>query len=299
MFNFMKKDKSASAAEAVEKDEKERKRREKKKKHSQHLEGSKMTSDELQRLDEVRKSLRKVTGKLHKKDKLPSGIIADYRDTFDANNAENYNLSPVSESSSTHSSYSNVSGVITRPTSLPAARPASRGILKGQNYNAPVSRSMSAELDDQSILLKNTQANEYLYDQLTQSPKKSPRAPSPPLLDEASADREVSYESVPPTIKVRAYADHVSPVHQSSPQKLLPALTVGELRVLLTGENIGLHQRPLSTEFAIQLPNVKSIPELWDLGNRVLNKDQNDMSKTKEGAGGIKRSDSKRFKIHK
>lgn len=255
MFNFMKKDKGGSASDQ-DKEEKERKRREKKKKHSMHLEGSKMTSDELQRLDEVRKSLKKVTGKLHRKDanKLPSGIIADYRDTFDAGGP----AGPASDtSSSTHSSYSNIStGVsgtmgINRPSSLP-----SRGILKSQSSNGVV-RSASAALDDPSILLKNTQANEYLYEGRNPSPKKSPTKDSP-MND--SADREVSYVSVPPTIKVRAHADHVSPVHldssSTSPKIPLPALSAGELKIMLTGENIGLGQRPLSTDFSIRLPSL-------------------------------------------
>ncbi|XP_059090834.1 unconventional myosin-XVIIIa-like isoform X2 [Tigriopus californicus] len=266
MFNFMKKDKGGSSTDQ-DKEEKERKRREKKKKHSMHLEGSKMTSDELQRLDEVRKSLKKVTGKLRKDNhKLPSGIIADYRDTFDAGNAENVQTGPASDSSSTHSSYSNIStGVsvgplgITRPTSLPPPIPPSRGILKGQNYNGVV-RSASTALDDPSILLKNTQANEYLYEGRNKSPKKSPKAVANTPMNE-SADREVPYVSVPPTIKVRAHADHVSPVHPSSssttsPKKPLPALTSHELKIMLTGENIGLGQRPLSTDFSIQLPGL-------------------------------------------
>ena len=86
MFTFGKK---------KDKEEKEKRKKEKREKHKQFIES--MTSDELSRLDELRRSL---TGS-KEKDKLPSGITADYR-----------NLA-VPDSSGAESSSS-----LSRPTSL-------------------------------------------------------------------------------------------------------------------------------------------------------------------------------------
>lgn len=85
MFNFMKK----SAGD----DDKERRKREKKLRKEAKGTGSgsgiggvggvtgSMSTDELLRLDEVRRSL-KIRGRRKEKEKLPSGITADYSADF-------------------------------------------------------------------------------------------------------------------------------------------------------------------------------------------------------------------------
>ncbi|XP_046385320.1 unconventional myosin-XVIIIa isoform X4 [Ischnura elegans] len=93
MFNFMKKDRGEGGLEKEkDREEKERKKREKKerkenKKRESRSEG-RMTAEELLRLDEVRRSLKLrpgvVVGRRRRRDKekLPSGITADYSATF-------------------------------------------------------------------------------------------------------------------------------------------------------------------------------------------------------------------------
>ncbi|XP_076647208.1 unconventional myosin-XVIIIa isoform X1 [Halictus rubicundus] len=74
MFNFMKK--------ATEKDDKEKRKREKKeRKDVKKRDRSSMSAEELLRLDEVRRSL-KIPGRRKEKEKLPSGITADYSASF-------------------------------------------------------------------------------------------------------------------------------------------------------------------------------------------------------------------------
>ncbi|KAG5331851.1 MY18A protein, partial [Acromyrmex charruanus] len=74
MFNFMKK--------AAEKDDKEKRKRQKKeRKDVKKRDRSSMSAEELLRLDEVRRSL-KIPGRRKEKEKLPSGITADYSASF-------------------------------------------------------------------------------------------------------------------------------------------------------------------------------------------------------------------------
>lgn len=84
MFNFMKKE--------SDRDEKERRKREKKlrKEAKDGAARSSMSAEELLRLDEVRRSL-KIRGRKKDKEKLPSGITADYSSFF-ANLDENREL---------------------------------------------------------------------------------------------------------------------------------------------------------------------------------------------------------------
>ncbi|KAL6267617.1 hypothetical protein P5V15_000692, partial [Pogonomyrmex californicus] len=72
MFNFMKK--------TAEKDDK-RKREKKEGKNVKKRDRSSMSAEELLRLDEVRRSL-KIPGRRKEKEKLPSGITADYSASF-------------------------------------------------------------------------------------------------------------------------------------------------------------------------------------------------------------------------
>ncbi|XP_023703143.1 unconventional myosin-XVIIIa isoform X2 [Cryptotermes secundus] len=75
MFNFMKKG-------GIEKEEKEKRKKEKKeRKENKKRDRGSMTADELLRLDEVRRSL-KIRGRRKEKEKLPSGITADYSASF-------------------------------------------------------------------------------------------------------------------------------------------------------------------------------------------------------------------------
>ena len=148
MFNFGRK-----------KEDKDKKRREKKDRHKKFLDGgSVMTQDELNRLSELS---RKQSGS---PEKLPSGITADYR-LLDKDNPDSSSLKmPKKEkaSSDKHDSLTR-----SRPTSLDTPPPLperpppkmKKSILKSsQSYD--VSRSVSSELDDPHILLKNTKANE-------------------------------------------------------------------------------------------------------------------------------------------
>ncbi|KAJ9582345.1 hypothetical protein L9F63_003305 [Diploptera punctata] len=75
MFNFMKKG-------GIEKEEKEKRKKEKKeRKENKKRDRGSMTAEELLRLDEVRRSL-KIRGRRKEKEKLPSGITADYSASF-------------------------------------------------------------------------------------------------------------------------------------------------------------------------------------------------------------------------
>ncbi|XP_014238086.1 unconventional myosin-XVIIIa isoform X3 [Trichogramma pretiosum] len=74
MFNFMKK--------TTEKEEKEKRKREKReKKDVKKRDRSSMSAEELLRLDEMRRSL-KIRSRRKEKEKLPSGITADYSASF-------------------------------------------------------------------------------------------------------------------------------------------------------------------------------------------------------------------------
>ncbi|XP_037923856.1 unconventional myosin-XVIIIa isoform X3 [Hermetia illucens] len=84
MFNFMKKGVGAGerGGEKSDRDEKEKRKRDKKmrKEAAKGVSGS-MSTEELLRLDEVRRSL-KIRGRRKEKEKLPSGITADYSAEF-------------------------------------------------------------------------------------------------------------------------------------------------------------------------------------------------------------------------
>ena len=106
MFSFIKKEKTTE-----EREEKERRKREKRerkeKKHSLHLEnGSKLSQDELHRLDDIRRSLKSTL----KKERLPSGIVADYRDVAGGEaGASSGGIAHSESGSSTNSNWSTLS----------------------------------------------------------------------------------------------------------------------------------------------------------------------------------------------
>ena len=153
MFNFGRK-----------KEDKDKKRREKKDRHKKFLDGgSVMTQDELNRLSELS---RKQSGSVSSgsPEKLPSGITADYR-LLDKDKTDSSSLKMPKKEKSSSDKHDSLTR--SRPTSLGTPPPLperpppkmKKSILKSsQSYD--VTRSVSSELDDPHILLKNTKANE-------------------------------------------------------------------------------------------------------------------------------------------
>ena len=214
MFNFGRK---------KEKDEKEKKKKDKKERRKQYIDS--MSQDELTRLDELRKSLG--AGKASSPEKL-SGITADYRDQEGVESGG----SVSSKSSSSISSMSRPTSLISPTTStssipppLPARPPPKKiqkkSILKSsKTYD--VSRSVSSDLDDAHVLLKNTKENSeyinvYKRAQMLAASQSSPNkskenSPASSGHSNEFQDREVPFEMAQATVKVRVHSDHVSPV---------------------------------------------------------------------------------------
>lgn len=177
----------------VEKDEKEKRKKEKEGKKKR--ERGSMTTEELLRLDEVRRSL-KIRGRRKEKEKLPSGITADYSENFFAElerdpefnrtgSLPGHTLSKGSPSTnrgeiSTHSDSSETSlNSLNTPQapqkSLPPLppRPPKRGILKGYKTNATSSEYYeNHDPNSTSLLVRNTLQNEVITYQNVQ-PKNS------------------------------------------------------------------------------------------------------------------------------
>jgi hypothetical protein len=265
MFNFRKK----SEKSEKEKEEKERRKREKRerKERLKGMDTSTLSTEEMARLDEMRKTLKGI-----EKAKKAEHITQE-------DNAENTNYDSGASGSSetTWSMSSGAGGSLTRAGLGAPPRPPSRGILKGHNYN--VARSVSSELDDANILLKNTQANEMLlYENLLRAGK-SPKSPLSPAKESLispgeSADRDLAFEHIVAT-KVRAHKDHVSPVSPTKvsmlhlgasdapkrPSSMTKPMSSAELRLLVSGESVGVNLRPLSSDFSIELPGEKEVGE--------------------------------------
>ena len=210
MFNFGRK---------KEKDEKEKKKKDKKERRKQYIDS--MSQDELTRLDELRKSLGGA-GKASSPEKL-SGITADYRDHEGESGG-----SVSSKSSSSISSMSRPTSLISPTTStssipppLPARPPPKKSILKSKK-SYDVSRSVSSDLDDAHVLLKNTKENSeyinvYKRAQMLAASQSSPNkskenSPASSGHSNEFQDREVPFEMAQATVKVRVHSDHVSPV---------------------------------------------------------------------------------------
>ena len=251
MFNFGRK---------KDKDEKDKKRKEKKDRKKQFIDS--MTQDELSRLTELRKSVTK-------ENQLPSGITADYRD--------HQSPDPDSTSSNTSSTWSGREGSLGRPTTLGSPPPlperppprlsSKKSILKSKK-NYEVSRSVSSDLDDECVLLRNTKDNEYInvYRRSALSPQKgvplvpltSPNKSSPSTSSGGHsndfADRELGFEIAQHTVKIRVHSNHVSPV---TPPENLRMMQQSPIKAKdLNGESVGVKQRPLSCEFPLHLPTV-------------------------------------------
>uniref|UniRef100_A0A1B6M7S0 Uncharacterized protein n=1 Tax=Graphocephala atropunctata TaxID=36148 RepID=A0A1B6M7S0_9HEMI len=163
MFNFMKK-----SGSGIEKDDKEKKKKEKKeRKENKKRERGSMTTEELLRLDEVRRSL-KIRGRRKEKEKLPSGITADYSASFFAELNRNSDgtdgpsshgrSDTLTQSDSSETSLTSLSnpGTSQRNVLPPLPpRPPKRGILKLSPRLAGNSENISQ--GDSNTLIRNTQ----------------------------------------------------------------------------------------------------------------------------------------------
>ncbi|XP_024939769.1 unconventional myosin-XVIIIa isoform X2 [Cephus cinctus] len=175
MFNFIKK--------VAEKDDKEKRKREKKeRKDVKKRDRGSMSAEELLRLDEVRRSL-KIRGRRKEKEKLPSGITADYSASFFAqldrdllDNVHNSastswtrtpdGLTQSDSSEASLTSLTNASGKTLPP--LPP-KPPKRGILKGPRLSITsitvepgVVQNGNENHQDANVLVRNTLQNEVI-----------------------------------------------------------------------------------------------------------------------------------------
>ncbi|GAB0097353.1 PDZ domain-containing protein [Sergentomyia squamirostris] len=184
MFNFIKKEKS-------DRDEKERRKREKKlrKEAKQGVSGGgSMSTEELLRLDEVRRSL-KIRGRRKEKEKLPSGITADYsanffaqldvdrgvemdrgteevlataNTTIDNGYAHRQLAYNISQSDSSENSLQSLKSRLLPPV---PPKPPKRGILKGPRINVASTIEEAATIpspDSSTLLMRNTLQNEVI-----------------------------------------------------------------------------------------------------------------------------------------
>ena len=266
MFQFGRK-KEKTPAEREEKEKRKKDKREKKEKAIR--DGGRLSIEDLQRLEEVRKTLGSKGGGVPAEsgDKL-SGITADFRDSLKSPGSSDGSVG----STSAHSGH----------VKLPSF--SKKGILKGSKGNYDVSRSVSSDLDDMNVVLRNTKDNEYanVYRRsLLNSPTKAEAPPLPPkstslklksnptsLEDGDFADREVSYVEAPVTTKIRRHSNHVSPVSpdkqgnfvrsENRPVSYSEADGVPFNEDVLKGESVGRnHGRPLSYHYPLHMPGLK------------------------------------------
>ena len=151
MFNFMKKEKTEE--ERAEKERRKSEKRERKKSSKRE----KLSQDELQRLEEVRRSLKIKGGNIKRSkegdfsDEVDRSSVVGLRySQFYLGGSESGVASPdSSDSASTWSSAS-----LSRP----------RGILKsrGEDRGSVSQSSSKLDLDDENLLLKNTAQNEMI-----------------------------------------------------------------------------------------------------------------------------------------
>ena len=271
MFSFSRK-KEKTPAEREEKEKRKKEKREKKEKAIR--DGGRLSIEDLQRLEEVRKTLGSKGGGVPEESFTPnlSGITADFRQKP---------ISPgSSDGSSAGSGTMQTSSSHLPPVKLPSF--SKKGILKGSRGNYDVSRSVSSDLDDMSLVLKNTKDNEYtnVYRRSLTSPletapplppklfpstspsKKSPLTPE----GQDSADREVSYELASVTTKVRRHSNHISPVspdkHGNFVRSDKRPVSFSEHDCVfnedcLKGESVGKnHGRPLSCHYPLHMPGL-------------------------------------------
>ncbi|XP_044763545.1 unconventional myosin-XVIIIa isoform X1 [Coccinella septempunctata] len=195
MFNFIKK---AGTGVTYDKDDKEKRKREKKeKREKQKRERASLSTEEILRLDEVRKSLK--IGRRKEKEKLPSGITADYTADFLASLERDDQTSYTIQDSPSHaghlqdgytqsdSSETSLNSLnqqrLKAPPALPP-KPPKRGILKapraartgggGENGNADAA--------DHADLARNTLRNEVIEYQNLQNGRTNGKDVSEQLL---------------------------------------------------------------------------------------------------------------------
>ncbi|XP_014213237.1 unconventional myosin-XVIIIa isoform X2 [Copidosoma floridanum] len=175
MFNFMKK--------ATEKEEKEKRKREKReKKDVKKRDRSSMSAEELLRIDEMRRSL-KIRGRRKEKEKLPSGITADYSASFFAqldrdvlddagllNSSTGYAGSPSSmlggsavltQSDSSEASLTSLTNSKNNLPPLPP-KPPKRGILKGPRMGGGGNGTSSVVMATESATSPTSSSSSYL-----------------------------------------------------------------------------------------------------------------------------------------
>ena len=142
MFNFMRKDRSED--ERAERDRRKSEKREKKKSSKRE---KPLSPEELERLEEVSRSLKMKGGRKSSDEVDRSNVVGLRYSQFYLPSEPGYPTSPDSQSD-TASTWSSSTASLGRP----------RGILKSK---APGSVSSSKiDLDDEGLLMKNTQQNE-------------------------------------------------------------------------------------------------------------------------------------------
>lgn len=171
MFNFIKK---AGTTTTSDKDDKERRKKDKKeRKEKQKRDRTSMTTEEVLRLDEVRRSL-KLRGRRKEKEKLPSGITADYTASFlaslDRSESPSYsqNVWKGDGLTQSDSSEASLNSLNNQQKSLPPVppRPPKRGILKGPRVSITKEIVEAVEVNgengDLNNLIRNTLRNEVI-----------------------------------------------------------------------------------------------------------------------------------------
>ncbi|XP_046735172.1 unconventional myosin-XVIIIa isoform X1 [Diprion similis] len=175
MFNFMKK--------VAEKDDKEKRKREKKeRKEIKKRDRGSMSAEELLRLDEVRRSL-KIRGRRKEKEKLPSGITADYsasffapldRDLLDSIHhptGSSWSRGTGDGLTQSDSSEASLTSITAGGKTLPPLppKPPKRGILKGPRLSitsitseVSVVQNGNENHQDSNVLVRNTLQNEVI-----------------------------------------------------------------------------------------------------------------------------------------
>lgn len=177
MFNFIKK---AGTATTSDKDDKERRKKDKKeRKDKQKRDRISIITEEMLRPDDVRRSL-KIRGRRKEKEKLPSGITADYTASFlasyDRSESPSYsqNISAniwaknegLTQSDSSEASLTSLNNPQQKTLPPVPPRPPKRGILKGPRVSVTRDTELpetngenSSELNN---LIRNTLRNEVI-----------------------------------------------------------------------------------------------------------------------------------------
>ncbi|KAF7272071.1 hypothetical protein GWI33_015124 [Rhynchophorus ferrugineus] len=159
-----------------DKDEKEKRKRDKKdRKEKQKRDRASLSTEELLRLDEVRRSI-KIRGRRKEKEKLPSGITADYTADFLA--SLDRTESPVSTIPGSPNQFGHFDGAYTQSDSsetslnsinqknvpLLPPKPPKRGILKTPKVTLTQENGHNGhhEVADHVNLVRNTLQNELI-----------------------------------------------------------------------------------------------------------------------------------------